>query len=446
MIFQFIKSPKTGEYKKQTEPLRILYLSAFWNYSLKLTADLGNLKLFTVILIYVIISRIRRQRDSEIFKNVLFFNLLTMEDIMTHKKDELPDISITSTKKEMLAAFEELKMRFQDQAQTELKPEKKKEEIRKTEAVRTADALTTEGTVTKINELKIEIGKMFSLISEKLEEEAGNYLKLKESIELKKKELKEIYDIEESAYALAALIEAQKQKKQAFEEEMERRKEALDNEINQKRGEWAKERQEHEDAVKERDAEEKKTRQRQKEEFDYNFKWEQQLSTNSFNDEKLKREKELAADKDAFEKKVAETGKNLDEREERIKEREKFVNDLQMQVDQFPARLDAEIKRITGEITDKSTLEAKKNEELLKKEHEGVANVLKTKIESLEKLVTQQNKQIEDLSARLEKSYSKVQDIAVKAIEGSASAQRLSNLEQHLLLERKAKPPQESRD
>jgi hypothetical protein len=363
---------------------------------------------------------------------------------MTQEKDELPDISMTNTKKEMLAAFSELKKKLHEKAETELKPEKKKDEMRKAEVINTADKLTSDGTATKINELKVEIGKMLSQVSDKLEEEAVNYLKLKESIELKKKELKEIYDIEESAFALAALIEAQKQKKQEFDEEITGKKESLEAEIQQKRLAWEKEKQEHEAAVKERDTEEKKMRERQKEEFQYNFKREQQLSKNVFYDEKEKMEKELTAAKEAFEKKAAETGKSLNEREEKVKEREKFINDLQKQVDQFPGQLDSAVNKAVKEVTEKLTLEAKKNEELLKKGYEGETNVLKTKIESLEQLVAQQDKQITDLSQRLEKSYGKVQDIAVKAIEGSASAQRLSNLEQHLMLEKKSAKPQES--
>jgi hypothetical protein len=365
---------------------------------------------------------------------------------MAQKKEEMPDISISSTKKEMLAAFEELKQKLHEKAETELKPEKKKEEMRKTEVIKTADTLTTDGTVEKINALKVEIGKMLSQAADKLEEEAANYLKLKESTELKKKELKEIYDIEAAAFALAALIEAQRQKKQEFDEEMADKKESLETEIRQKRVEWEKEKQEHEAVVRERNNEEKKLRERQKEEFDYDFKREQQLSKNTFNDEKEKMEKELTAAKEDFEKKVAETEKNLDEREEKVKEREKFINDLQKQVDQFPAQLDSAVNKAVKEVTEKLTLEAKKNEELLKKGYEGETNVLKTKIESLEQVVAHQDKQITDLSQRLEKSYGKVQDIAVKAIEGSASVQRFSNLEQHLMLERerKAKPSQES--
>jgi hypothetical protein len=119
---------------------------------------------------------------------------------------------------------------------------------------------------------------------------------------------------------------------------------------------------------------------------------------------------------------------------------------LQKQVEQFPFQLEAAVNKAVKDVTERLTLEAKKNEELLRKGYEGENMVLKTKIDSLEQIVSQHNKQMEDLSARLEKSYTKVQDIAVKAIEGSSSASRLTPLEQQLLMERKTSKTQETKD
>lgn len=363
---------------------------------------------------------------------------------MAQKKEEsIPKISPSSTKKEMLDAFNELKKQFEEKEEIELNPEKRKEEMRTKEVIQAADTLTAEETTVKINELKNQIGKILSQLSNNLEEEADNYLKLKESIELKKKELKEIYDIEAAAHALAALIEAQKLKKQQYEAEMETKRNTLETEIKETKQEWEKEKKAHDEAIMERDSEEKKTRERVKEEFEYNFKREQQLSQNAFKDQKEKMEKEMAAAREAFERKVAETEKNLDDREAKVKEREKFVNDLQAQVDEFPGRLDAVVNKAVKDVTERLTAEAKKNEELLKKGYEGEMNVLKARIESLEGIAADQAKQIAELSTGLEKSYGKIQDIAVKAIEGSTASHRLSAIEQHFL-ERKATPAQET--
>ncbi len=375
---------------------------------------------------------------------------------MAAKKDDgVPKVTATSTKKEMMEAFNELKKRFQEKDQFQLKPEKQKEEKQKKEVIKTAGAITPEGTVNHINQLKMEVAKTLTQLSEKLEDEASKYLKLQEGIRLKEDELKEIYDIENSAYTLAALLEAQKQKKIDFEEEMTQRKQNLEEElahkkntqeteINQLKESWQKEKEAHAAFIKERDSEEKKTREREKEEFLYNFNREKQLNENAFKDEKGKQEKQLAAAKEAFEQKVNQKDKILAEREEKVKEREKLVDDLQKQVDTFPGRLEAAVDKAVTETSERLLREAKQNEELLKKGYDGEKNVLQTKIDALEQLVKEQAKQLEDLSSRMEKSYSKVQDIAVKAIEGSSASHRFSTIEKHLIEQQKKSIPQET--
>ena len=62
----------------------------------------------------------------------------------------------------------------------------------------------------------------------------------------------------------------------------------------------------------------------------------------------------------------------------------------------------------------------KRCEELLKKEYQGDQKVLTSRIESLQAALKEQPQQVARLNTQLEKSYSQVQDIAVKAIEGSA--------------------------
>lgn len=55
----------------------------------------------------------------------------------------------------------------------------------------------------------------------------------------------------------------------------------------------------------------------------------------------------------------------------------------------------------------------------MKKEHEGERNVLKTRIKSMEKTVKEQSEQLARFSQQLEAAYQKVQDIAIKTVEGA---------------------------
>lgn len=349
---------------------------------------------------------------------------------MSGKKDNLPKVSLLSTKKEILDAFNAAKQELEQKAEIELKPERKLEEKKEKEIIKSADALSSDSITGHINDLKLELGKMLSQIADKLEEETNKYRKIQEAIEIKNKEFQEVYEIEKSATTLVALIEVQKMRKEEFEEQMIQSKKQLEDEIEKKRLDWEREKKEHDEAVSKRDAEEKKARERQKEEFNYVFQREQMLSRNKFNDEMAKLEKDLAVKTEEFEKYRMEEGKALKGRESNISEKEKQLGDLQKKLEIAAKEVETAVNRAIEETTKKLKEEAAKNEEILRKEFDGEKNVLKTKIESLSKVAAEQTKQIDNLSLQLEKAYGKVQDIAVKAVEGSASMKALNNLGQ----------------
>ncbi|RKY36061.1 MAG: hypothetical protein DRP78_04575 [Candidatus Omnitrophota bacterium] len=349
---------------------------------------------------------------------------------MVKTTNDLPKISLSSTKKEMLEAFKDLKIKLEEKAKIELNPEKKVEEKKIQTIVESVDSLSVDLIEKDISSLKLNVGKMLSQISEKLGEEIGNYKNAQEAINIKNKELQEIFEIEKSAFALAALIEAQKQKKSEFEIEMKYLKEELDNKIKITRIDWDKEKKEHTDFIEERNVEEKKKRDRAKEEYIYEFQREKQLAENKFKDEMKKQEKELAVKQEAFNKKFADMEKELKEREDCVQAKEQVFKKLQQETDTFPKRLETAVNKAVTETTAKLKGETEKDIALLKKGYEGEKSVLETKIESLQKLVADQTKQSANLSEKIEKAYGKVQDIALKAVEGSANMKAINSFAQ----------------
>ena len=111
--------------------------------------------------------------------------------------------------------------------ESELNPQRTLEEKRNKEIIQKADVLSSEKLSRKINDIKIEIGSMFSTITDKMEQLATQYSDLGKAVSIKEQEIQEVYEIEKSALTLAALIEVQKQKKIYFEKEMAQEKENL---------------------------------------------------------------------------------------------------------------------------------------------------------------------------------------------------------------------------
>ncbi|MDA2939120.1 hypothetical protein MYX75_12775, partial [Acidobacteria bacterium AH-259-A15] len=67
---------------------------------------------------------------------------------------------MSKTKKEMLAAYNEVVARLEEKSKAELKPEKQIEERHANKAVEVAEAASAEGALQQISNLKSEIGKM----------------------------------------------------------------------------------------------------------------------------------------------------------------------------------------------------------------------------------------------------------------------------------------------
>jgi hypothetical protein len=340
-------------------------------------------------------------------------------------KKEAKKLSMKSTKEEMLDAYSNVLKQLQEKRENEMKPEKKLEGKKIAETVKIAESLTAEGVVRELGSIKIDIGKTLTQISDTLEAQVIRLNALQNAISSKEKELHELYEIEKSAMSLAALIEAQNMKRDEFLTEMERKKEELSQEIDKLRAEWDKEKEEHENTAKERDTAEKKRQLREREEFEYAFKKEQQQLKDKAAYENNKLDIEIKSKKEIAEK-------ELKSREQAIAEKEDELIDLRKRAALFPKEMETAINKTVKETSEKISLEAKNREELLKKQFEGEHNVFKERTESLEKTVKEQNERISVLSQQLEAAYQKVQDIAVKTVEGSSSFKSLSGIQQLL--------------
>lgn len=342
---------------------------------------------------------------------------------MSEKKFQPKRLSTSNTKQEMLSAYNELQQKLQERREADLKPEERVEEKLKKQVVEAADSLSTAGTAQAISTLKSEIGALLSQLSERLEEEVYKYRQVKKAVEDRESELKEIYEIQKSASSLTALIETQHQMQADFEDEMATRKEELARDIQTMRAEWEMEKKRHESEIKDRDAAEQKRREREKEEYLYSFQRDQQVAQDRFQDEKTKLEREIQYKREEMERELAE-------RERAVVQSEAELNELRKKSATFPKELESSVNKAVRDAVERVQNEAKTREELLKKESEGERNVLHTRLASLEGTVKEQQEQIVRLSQQSEKAYGQVQDIAMKAIEGSAHLQSLTGLQQ----------------
>lgn len=335
-----------------------------------------------------------------------------------------------STKQELLESYAPLLEETEQRRASELNPAKRLEEKKAEEAVKVAEGIGAEGMDRAIGALKAEIASALGEIGEKLTAEAARFRNVQKAIEAKERELQELYGIEKAAASLAALLEAQNQKRREFEAELTAQKEQLDREIESTRSFWEEEKKRREQELKERDLAEKKQRDREKEDFTYGFRREQQALRDKLSDEKATLEKEILMKREAFDKEFAA-------REKAIAESEQELVQLRQRAGTFPKELESTVEKAVKDATDRLKAEAKAREDLLRKEHEGERNVLATRIEAMDRLVKDLTAQNSKLAAQAEAAYQKVQDIAEKAIDGSSQAKSYTELQKMLADQRK---------
>ena len=140
-----------------------------------------------------------------------------------------PDLSLKNTKNEILAAYEAVLNKLQAQKTTE--PKQVQEEKRQQEVVKKATENSTEGIVNGITALKLNVAKELDKLSELLTAEFKKLEDIQSAIRLEKQNLEELYQVTANADSLAAMLQAQKERKSAFEAEMTEKRSAFDEKM-----------------------------------------------------------------------------------------------------------------------------------------------------------------------------------------------------------------------
>jgi len=344
------------------------------------------------------------------------------------KKNDSTEPTLKSTKQELLDAYQEVLGQMQEKEKAQLRPEQRVQERKEEKVLAAAKGLSADGVTQQANLLKHEVAKTLSELGERLAAEVNRFVQVQQAIQVKDRELKEIYDIERAAGSLAALIEAHRVEKEQLAAEIADERERLTREIDTVRQQWTKERAERDAKAKEQQELEARQRKRQEEEYRYAFERERQLARDKFEDEKAK----LLAEKQSIEGQMKglreQTEKALQEREQRIADQEAEFESLRAQVEGFPKRLDTAVAAAVKDSGDRLRIDAKYEKDLMLKQFEGEKNVLTARIQSLDKAVKEQAEQIARLSQQQEAAYQKVQDVAVKAIEGASKVGSFAGL------------------
>ncbi|WP_016950122.1 hypothetical protein [Anabaena sp. PCC 7108] len=269
-------------------------------------------------------------------------------------------------------------------------------------------------TIESLSKIQLGFGSAANELSEQLSTKASKLAEIGESVRNEIQQLSQLHTLEVSEDILETLIASYDDNEKAYHEEYSQRYEILSQEILELKNTWTKEQEEYQRTIKERNENINRTRQRDAAEYKYNLELQRKLG----NDEYEQQQKILSKQLEELQQ---ETDKQWTEREKEISEREKQFEELKTKVEVFPKEKEAAIKKATEEGKGIAGYQAKVKADLYGKEVEGQKRFYEQRLQSLELTITNQQTRLENLSRQLESALKQVQDLAVKAIEGTAN-------------------------
>ncbi|WP_342260174.1 hypothetical protein [Candidatus Tisiphia endosymbiont of Metellina segmentata] len=323
-----------------------------------------------------------------------------------NKKAIIPEVSVKSTKEQILAAYNDALAKLNEKQLNSPQDQKKQQE--KQELVSKASDNSSDNILSELSSLKSKTIKQIDHLSEQLLSEFEKLANLREAIILEQKHLQELYQINENANSLSALLQAQVEQKEYFEQEMKQKKQDFEQEMNSQKSHWQQQRTLLEQDYKEQKELLSKTRKREEEEYNYALELKRRKDSDEYNNKRTLMEKELLEAQD-----------NLLKRETDLTAKEQEYASLKMQVDEMADKIKEAVYAAEELLRNQLLQQYDFEKQLKQQEYEGVLKLKDQSILYLEDKIKKQEITIQELTAKADNATQQVQSIAYRALDTS---------------------------
>ena len=252
------------------------------------------------------------------------------------------------------------------------------------------------------------------------------YENLKTAIEMKNKELQELYGIETKANSLVAMINAYKDKEIELKDKYNARTKELDDEFTKKesilKDEIASLEKSKEDLINKIQNESNeltkslnKKHKREEEEYEYNLKRSRKVENDRWEDEKAAREKELTE---------REAAVKADESE--LADRTSYIEELEKKVEEIPELIQDAKDKAFAEGKAKADKSNAFEVRALKQQNDYNTQILDDKVDRLYSEVDSLKAEKANLQAKLDDAYAQMRELAAETVKSTGGVKILS--------------------
>ena len=302
---------------------------------------------------------------------------------------------------ELLAQYQQIDSKF---ATKEEEAEKAKNEQLLTEVTK----YTVDNIVRGIASLQLDFGSTVDLIKEKLSEESSKLNELKKAIAVEQEHLQKLSQVRLVADALYILEQEHQEKLQQLAKENSFQQEKITREMLKNKKVWKQE--ENKYLIKLEEEDRIISNERKQEEADYQYELARQrtIEKDEYEEDSRQQTRELAQIS-------KEKEKDWSKRELYLTKNQTEYSNNKNKIQNFEEKIKTEYDKAKGDAIKETLSKAKVEADLLEKEWESAQKGYDFQIASLELAISSNEKQIEELKARLQESSDKAQNLALKA-------------------------------
>ena len=315
-------------------------------------------------------------------------------------------ITMKSTKQEIMEAYEEAMKKIAESESGKDDPVAAAKAENDKKIIESADTVA-EGSI--LNPVIIE-----------------RYENLKTAIEMKNKELQELYGIETKANSLVAMINAYKDKEIELKDKYNAKTKELDDEFTKKelilKDEIASLEKSKEDLINKIQNESNeltkslnKKHKREEEEYEYNLKRSRKVENDRWEDEKAAREKELTE---------REAAVKADEAE--LADRTSYIEELEKKVEEIPDLIQDAKDKAFADGKAKADKSNAFEVRALKQQNDYNTQILEDKVDRLYSEVDSLKAEKANLQAKLDDAYAQMRELAAETVKSTGGVKILS--------------------
>jgi DNA repair exonuclease SbcCD ATPase subunit len=283
--------------------------------------------------------------------------------------------------------------------------------IKENEILGAVAGLNLEGVSGTIAATQVEVQKSLADLSAKLAERLQLLQHVEEAINLKRDDLKQLYDIEAAAVELDDLMAKIDAQRESWDEEQARKRREFEEQRSDRTKQWA----------------------REEADYQYNLNLQRKKSEDDF-------KYQLAGLDRANKDRQAQLDKDWAEREAELKKHEKDVEDLRAQVANMPEVLKKEVNAAVAVSTNSVKKEYETKAMLSAKDAETAAKLATQEAAALRQALEKTNGQIAELKGQFEQAHRDVKEISSKALESASGRSTLETLTKVLENDQTSKP------